>query len=135
MSLSAPPGYERSSKGYHFSENQNKSDSGVNPAIRTGLHSNWCRLLVGINPLGIKPLGLYVAYAPIRNLPSTFLYCRPMTVLEWNSGHVFILPPFTKLGSLIYHRSQPPQGMSKNKNTTYFLEAEFIGAAHPRRCA
>ena len=90
-----------------------------------GLHSNWRRLLVGINPLGIKPLGLYVAYAPIRNLPSTSLYCRPVTVLEWNSGHVFILPPFAKLGSLFYHRSQPPQGMSKNKNTTYFLEAEI----------
>ena len=54
----------------------------------------------------INPLGLYVVYASIWDLPATFLYCCPVTVLEWNSGHVIILPPVAKVGSLVSHRSR-----------------------------
>ena len=50
---------------------------------------------------------LYVAYAPIRDLPPTPPYYCPATVLEWNAGHAAVLPPVAKSGSLIYHRSHP----------------------------
>ena len=51
----------------------------------------------------INPLGLYVAHAPIRDLPATFFYCCSVTVLEWNPRHFIILPPVAKLGSLVSH--------------------------------
>ena len=54
----------------------------------------------------INPLGLYVVYAPIWNLPATPLYCCPVTVLEWNSGDVFILPPVAEPEPLISHHSR-----------------------------
>ena len=59
----------------------------------------------------INPLGLYVVYSPIWNLPATFFYCGPVTVLEWNTRHDIVLPPVAKLESLISHRSCP-QDMS-----------------------
>jgi hypothetical protein len=54
-------------------------------------------------------LGFYVAYTPIWDLPATFPYCHPVTVLEWNSGLVFVLTSITKPGSLIIHCSIPSQ--------------------------
>ena len=54
----------------------------------------------------INPLGLYVVYAPIWNLPATLLYRCPVTVLEWNSGYVFVQPPVAKLEPLISHHSR-----------------------------
>jgi len=58
----------------------------------------------------INPLALFAVYAPAWDLPATFLYCCPITVLEWNSGHDFVLPPATKLESPVSHRSYPPTG-------------------------
>ena len=46
-------------------------------------------------------------YAPIWDLPAAFVYCCRVTVLEWDSGHVFIVTPVTKLGSSIIHFSTP----------------------------
>ena len=46
-------------------------------------------------------------YAPIRDLPAAFVYCCPVTILEWDSGHVFLLTPVTKLGSPVIHFSTP----------------------------
>ena len=54
-------------------------------------------------------LGFYVAYTPIWDLPATFPYCHPVTVLEWNSGLVFVLTSVTEPGSLIIHCSIPPR--------------------------
>lgn len=51
----------------------------------------------------INPLGLYVVYAPIWNLPATFPYCCPTTVLEWKAGHDIVLPPVVLPGSVIFH--------------------------------
>ena len=51
----------------------------------------------------IRSACVYVVYAPIRDLPATVFFCCPVVVLEWNSGHVFILPPIVKLGPLISH--------------------------------
>ena len=44
-------------------------------------------------PQTVLVFDLGVAFTPIRNLPATFLYCRPITVLKRNFGHVIILPP------------------------------------------
>jgi hypothetical protein len=46
---------------------------------------------------------LYVAYAPIRDLPATCFYCCPATVLEWNSGYVIFMPPVAKLEPPVPH--------------------------------
>ena len=51
----------------------------------------------------INSLGLYIAYAPIWNLPATFPYCCPTTVLEWKTGHDTVLPPVVFPESLIFH--------------------------------
>ena len=56
-----------------------------------------------------KPFGFYVACTPIWELPATFVYCCPVTILEWDSGHVIILTPVSRLGSLIIHCSIPPR--------------------------
>ena len=45
--------------------------------------------------------------APIWDLPAAFVYCCPVTVLEWDSGHVFVLTPVTKPGSPVIHFSTP----------------------------
>jgi len=65
--------------------------------------------MISANNALVNPLDLYVAYAPIRDLPATFLYCCPVTVLEWNSGHVYVLPPVAKMESLVSHRSRSPR--------------------------
>jgi len=44
----------------------------------------------------INPLGLYVVVASIPDLPATFPYYCPMTVLEWNTGHVFGMTSFSE---------------------------------------
>ena len=76
------------------------------------------------NPELVNPFALYVAYAPTRDLPTTFLYCYPATVLEWNSGHVIVLPPVAKLEPLIAHRSRP-QDMSNDGTLPLFWESGF----------
>ena len=63
---------------------------------------------------------LYVAYAPIRDLPATPPYYCPVTVLEWNTGHITVLPPVAKPGSLMLHRSHPLQIMRDCLNAAYF---------------
>jgi len=55
-----------------------------------------------------NPLSLYVVNAPIRNLPATFIYCCPVTVLEWNPEHVIVLPPVTELESFVFHHTRTP---------------------------
>ena len=51
----------------------------------------------------INPLGLYIVYAPFWNLPATFPYCCPTTVLEWEAGHDLVLPPVAIPESIIFH--------------------------------
>ena len=51
----------------------------------------------------INPLGLYIVYAPFWNLPATFPYCCPTTVLEWETGHDLVLPPVVIPESIIFH--------------------------------
>jgi hypothetical protein len=58
----------------------------------------------------INPLALYLDHAPAWYLPAAFPYCYPITVLEWNFGHVFVLSPVAKLESLISHYSHPSSG-------------------------
>jgi hypothetical protein len=53
----------------------------------------------------INHCGLYAVYAPIREFPATFIYCCPVTVLEWNSGHDTVPASVAKLESLISHCS------------------------------
>jgi len=65
------------------------------------------RRMASANHELINPLTLYAVHAPTRDLPATFLYCCPVTVLEWDFGHVFVLPPFAKLESLIHHVPGP----------------------------
>jgi len=55
------------------------------------------RLMVSANHGLINPLGSYVVYATIWELSAAVLYCCPVTVLEWDPGHVVALPPVTKL--------------------------------------
>jgi hypothetical protein len=55
----------------------------------------------------INPLSVYVVYALIWNFPAAFRNCCPVTVLEWNFGHVFSKPPVAKQKSLMFHRSRP----------------------------
>jgi hypothetical protein len=52
-------------------------------------------LLPSINrhPEFINPLALYLDHAPTRDLPATFPYCCPVTVLEWKIGYSIVLPP------------------------------------------
>jgi hypothetical protein len=52
-----------------------------------------------------NPLSMHAVYASVWNISSTFLYCFPVTILEWKSGHVFVLPPGAKLESPVSHRS------------------------------
>ena len=66
------------------------------PGIRLGR-------MISANYTLINPLNLYVAYAPIRDLPATFLYCFPVTILEWNSGHAFVLPPVFRPDSIFFN--------------------------------
>jgi len=61
----------------------------------------------------INPLTLYAVHAPTWDLPATLRYCCPVTVLEWKSGHDFVLPPVTKLESLLSHRPHPPQDIER----------------------
>ncbi len=49
------------------------------------------------------PLGFYVVYAPIRDLPAAFLYYRPVTVLGWKAERDITLSPFMILESVIFH--------------------------------
>ena len=51
----------------------------------------------------INPLGLYIVYAPFWNLPATFPYCCPSTVLEWKAEHDLVLPPVVISESIIFH--------------------------------
>ena len=53
----------------------------------------------------MNPLNLYVGYTPIRDLPTTFLYCCPVTVLEWNIGHDTVMPPVVNPESFINYHS------------------------------
>jgi hypothetical protein len=68
--------------------------------------------MVSANYELVIPVRLYVASAPILNLPAAFLYCCPVTVLEWNAGHGCVLPPVTKLESLVFHHSRAPRILS-----------------------
>jgi hypothetical protein len=67
----------------------------------------------------INPLSVYVVYAPVRDLPAAFCNCCPVTVLEWNSEHFTVPPPFTQPGSLISHCFCP-------KNMSVFLPLSKI---------
>jgi hypothetical protein len=60
-----------------------------------------------------NPLAVNVVYAPIRDLSATFRYCCPVTVLEWNAGHVIVLPPVTKLKPFVSRHTQPPQDIER----------------------
>jgi hypothetical protein len=51
----------------------------------------------------INPLAMHAVYAPIRELPATHPYCCTVAVLEWNSGHIIVLPPVAKLEPSIFH--------------------------------
>jgi hypothetical protein len=51
----------------------------------------------------INLIDLYIIYAPIRDLPATFPYCCPTTVLEWKVGHDIIPPPVVIPASIIFH--------------------------------
>lgn len=51
----------------------------------------------------INPLGLHFVFAPICNFPATFLYCYAVTVLEWSSELVRVLPPVSEFVSLHSH--------------------------------
>ena len=51
----------------------------------------------------INPLGLYIVYTPIWDLPATCPYCCPATVLEWKAGHDLVLPPVVIPESIIFH--------------------------------
>jgi len=53
-------------------------------------------------PALIGLLRCNVSFAPVRYLPATFPYCYQFTILEWNVGHGFILPPIAKL-SPVFH--------------------------------
>ena len=78
-------------------------------------------LLTPINrhPELINPLALHLDHAPARDFPATFLYCYPVTVLEWKIGYSIVLPPAAKLESLISHRPTPIQDMSNSENATF----------------
>jgi hypothetical protein len=55
----------------------------------------------------LDPLGFYVVYAPIRDLPATFLYYRPVTVLGWKAERDITLSPVVILESVILHIHSP----------------------------
>jgi hypothetical protein len=44
----------------------------------------------------INPLGFQVVVAPIPDLPATYPDYRPMTVFEWNTWYVFVMPSFSE---------------------------------------
>jgi len=46
---------------------------------------------------------MHAVYAPIREFPATHPYCCTVAVLEWNSGHIIVLPPVAKLEPSIFH--------------------------------
>jgi len=56
--------------------------------------------------------------APIRDLPTASQYQFAVAVLEWSTGFVFVLPPVTKLESLISHLPTPIQDMSNSEGGT-----------------
>lgn len=64
-------------------------------------------------PQTVLVFELGVVITPIRNLPATLLYCCPVTVLEWNSGHVSLLSPVAKLKPPIFHLSHPYSGYDR----------------------
>ena len=51
----------------------------------------------------LDPLGFYVVYAPIRDLPAAFLYYCPVTVPGWKAERDFTLSPVVILESVILH--------------------------------
>jgi hypothetical protein len=55
----------------------------------------------------LDPLGFYVVYAPIRDLPATFLYYHPVTLLGWKAERDIILSPVVILESIIFHIHSP----------------------------
>ncbi len=77
-------------------------------------------LLPSINrhPEFINPLALYLDHAPTRDLPATFPYCCPVTVLEWKIGYSIVLPPVAELESLIFHSPHPLRILSNGQNLT-----------------
>jgi hypothetical protein len=60
-----------------------------------------------------NPLAVNVVYTPIRDFPAAFLYCCPVTILEWNTGHIIVLPPVAKLKPFVSQHTQPPQDIER----------------------
>ena len=48
---------------------------------------------------------MLTVHSPIRDLPAASQYQFAVAVLEWSAGFVIVLPPVTKLESLVFHRS------------------------------
>jgi hypothetical protein len=56
-----------------------------------------------------NPLSMHAVYASVWNISSTFLYCRPVTILEWNAEYFIILSPVVIPESIIFHLIPPPR--------------------------
>jgi len=77
----------------------NKPDAAI-PAVS----NSWITSFIREKPDVIYSRSTTITDTAIRGLPTTFLYCYPVTILECYIGYNIVLPPIREPDSPISHR-------------------------------